>query len=85
MRILDNCCVICVTSSPPCQVEKVEGAMAEKFHEQERKWQARLDAMSQRHKEELEQVSDTSSLTVMTSLSLIKSSVSIKFFLLSIS
>ena len=55
--------------------------MSEKFHEQERKWQARLDAMSQRHKEELEQVSDTSSLTVMTSLlSLIMSLVSIKFY-----
>ena len=66
---------------PPCQVAKVEEAMSEKFLEQERKWQARLDAMSQRHKEELDQVSDTSSLTVMTSLvSLIMSSVLIKFF-----
>ena len=40
--------------------------MSGKFREQERKWQTRLDTLAQSHKEELFQVGDTSSVSVMT-------------------
>ena len=42
--------------------------MSEKFREQEHKWQTKLYVMTQQHKEELEQVSDTSSVSVSVSV-----------------